>query len=332
MSELTTARRRRRPPPRARLRTVARWMVTFLGFPLGGFAADLLVGPVDSLGPRPPRRPAHRRDPRRRAGLGLSAATGPSPVRWIAATAARPDGRARRRRGGRRLRDRPGRLARPGGRLRARRRRRPGRGAAARARPASPSPGRPPSPPSGPSAGRSPPPPASRSTSSSPSSAPAAPSSSPPSPPSCPHPRQPRKASAVMTRHVVFGTGQVGRLVVEQLVAPRRRRRRRQPQRPGPTSRGAACVAGDATDPAFTTRVAAGADVVYFCLNAMNYARWAEEFPPLQRAVLAGAAGRRRPPRRARQPLRLRPDRRPATSSRPCRPDPPPPRPPPGPR
>ena len=25
-----------------------------------------------------------------------------------------------------------------------------------------------------------------------------------------------------MTRHVVFGTGQVGRLVVEQLVAPRR--------------------------------------------------------------------------------------------------------------
>ena len=27
----------------------ARWMVTFLGFPLGGLAADLLAGPVDSL-------------------------------------------------------------------------------------------------------------------------------------------------------------------------------------------------------------------------------------------------------------------------------------------
>ena len=30
-------------------RTIARWMVTFLGFPAGGFAALLLVGPVDSL-------------------------------------------------------------------------------------------------------------------------------------------------------------------------------------------------------------------------------------------------------------------------------------------
>ena len=34
----------------------------------------------------------------------------------------------------------------------------------------------------------------------------------------------------------------------------------------------------------------AGADVVYFCLNAVNYARWADEFPPLQQAVLTGAA------------------------------------------
>ena len=30
-------------------RTIARWMVTFLGFPAGGFAALLIVGPVDSL-------------------------------------------------------------------------------------------------------------------------------------------------------------------------------------------------------------------------------------------------------------------------------------------
>jgi nucleoside-diphosphate-sugar epimerase len=52
---------------------------------------------------------------------------------------------------------------------------------------------------------------------------------------------------------------------------------------------GVEIIGGDATDPAFTTRVAAGADVVYFCLNATHYTRWAEEFPPLQRAVLAGA-------------------------------------------
>ena len=35
--------------------------------------------------------------------------------------------------------------------------------------------------------------------------------------------------------------------------------------------------------------MAADADTVYFCLNAPNYHRWAEEFPPLQRAVLGAA-------------------------------------------
>jgi len=30
-------------------RTIARWMVSFLGFPLGGFAATLVVGAVDNL-------------------------------------------------------------------------------------------------------------------------------------------------------------------------------------------------------------------------------------------------------------------------------------------
>ena len=112
---------------------------------------------------------------------------------------------------------------------------------------------------------------------------------------------------------------------------PRRRRGRRQPQRTGRASPEPRVVGGDATDPAFTTRVAAGADVVYFCLNAMNYARWAEEFPPLQRAVLAGAAGRRRSPGRARQPLRLRAHPAAVTSSRPSRPGRPRPRPRPGP-
>jgi nucleoside-diphosphate-sugar epimerase len=91
-----------------------------------------------------------------------------------------------------------------------------------------------------------------------------------------------------MTRHVVFGTGQVGRLVAEQLleqgidvVAVNRSGRADIP--------GATVVGGDGADPAFTTRVTAGADVAYFCLNAANYTRWAEEFPPLQRGVLAGA-------------------------------------------
>jgi hypothetical protein len=47
MSELTT------PAPAATtapgpLRAVARWMVTFVGFPVGGLTTDLLVGPVNS--------------------------------------------------------------------------------------------------------------------------------------------------------------------------------------------------------------------------------------------------------------------------------------------
>ena len=92
-----------------------------------------------------------------------------------------------------------------------------------------------------------------------------------------------------MTRHVVFGTGQVGRPLVRQLVADghdvvavNRAGRGDLP--------GARVVAGDASDPACTTRICAGADVVYFCLNANNYGRWDREFPPLQRGVLIGAA------------------------------------------
>ena len=92
-----------------------------------------------------------------------------------------------------------------------------------------------------------------------------------------------------MSRHIVFGTGQVGRPLVEQLVqqghdvvAASRSGRG--------TFIGAQVVGGDATDPAFTSAISAGADVVYFCLNAANYARWDQEFPPLQRAVLDGAA------------------------------------------
>ena len=91
-----------------------------------------------------------------------------------------------------------------------------------------------------------------------------------------------------MTRSVVFGTGQIGRLVATRLVdaghdvtVVSRSGRGVAP--------GASLHAGDATDPEFTTRVSRGADTVYFCLNATNYARWGEEFPPLQRGVLAGA-------------------------------------------
>ena len=69
----------------------------------------------------------------------------------------------------------------------------------------------------------------------------------------------------------------------------RPRRRRREPQRPRRHPRRR--TSSPATPPTRPSPPgsAAGADVVYFCLNATNYDRWAEEFPPLQRGVLAGA-------------------------------------------
>jgi hypothetical protein len=67
--------------------TALRWLPTFLGFPLGGFAADLLVGPVDGPGPALIGGAV--------TGVILGAVQawaigtdGPSPRRWILATAA----------------------------------------------------------------------------------------------------------------------------------------------------------------------------------------------------------------------------------------------------
>jgi hypothetical protein len=48
MSHVVTAPSTAKAPGTAR--TVARWMVSFAGFPLGGFAALILTDPVDSVG------------------------------------------------------------------------------------------------------------------------------------------------------------------------------------------------------------------------------------------------------------------------------------------
>jgi nucleoside-diphosphate-sugar epimerase len=91
-----------------------------------------------------------------------------------------------------------------------------------------------------------------------------------------------------MGRHVVFGTGQVGSHLVTGLVhaghdvvAVNRSG--------GRQFTGATTLAGDATDVGFATDTCRNADVVYFCLDAPDYGRWPEQFPPLQRGVLAGA-------------------------------------------
>jgi nucleoside-diphosphate-sugar epimerase len=91
-----------------------------------------------------------------------------------------------------------------------------------------------------------------------------------------------------MSRHVVFGAGQVGAPLASELMA--RCHDVIVVSRSGRTSvAGARNVTGNAPDPLFTTEVCTGADVVHFCLDAPDYGRWPEQFPPLQRGVLAGA-------------------------------------------
>jgi nucleoside-diphosphate-sugar epimerase len=88
--------------------------------------------------------------------------------------------------------------------------------------------------------------------------------------------------------HVVFGAGQVGRvlavLLAERGVTVRVVSRRRSAGLP----EGTAWRAADAADLDAASDAAKGAAVIYQCLNA-PYAQWPERFPPLQRGVLAAA-------------------------------------------
>ncbi len=91
--------------------------------------------------------------------------------------------------------------------------------------------------------------------------------------------------------HVVFGSGPVGLAVVDTLLAQGKRIRvgsRSGARRSLPES--VEVIAGDATVPADTRRVCTGASHVYNCTNARDYHRWPEQFPPLQRGILGGAA------------------------------------------
>jgi len=88
--------------------------------------------------------------------------------------------------------------------------------------------------------------------------------------------------------HVVFGAGQIGRvlaaLLAERGVTVRVVSRRR----PAGLAEGTDWRAADATDLDAASDSSKGAAVIYQCLNA-PYAQWPERFPPLQRGVLAAA-------------------------------------------
>ncbi len=95
---------------------------------------------------------------------------------------------------------------------------------------------------------------------------------------------------------MIFGTGPVGRATARSLL--RRGQEVRLVNRRGvagiPRERpedawdDTDVVTGDAADAPFAAKAARGATAVYQTLNP-SYHRWAEDFPPLQRAVLAAA-------------------------------------------
>ncbi len=91
--------------------------------------------------------------------------------------------------------------------------------------------------------------------------------------------------------HVVYGAGPVGTAVIELLVKQGKRVRavsRSGARRHLPAE--VELLRGDASDPADARRACAGATHVYNCTNPPDYHRWPEQFPPLQRGVLEGAA------------------------------------------
>jgi len=88
--------------------------------------------------------------------------------------------------------------------------------------------------------------------------------------------------------HVVFGTGQVGRELADQLSKMGIAVRSVSRHRPAVLADGVDWRAADVTDPQAATDVAMGSSVVYQCLNA-PYTKWPERFPPLQRGVIAAA-------------------------------------------
>ncbi len=88
---------------------------------------------------------------------------------------------------------------------------------------------------------------------------------------------------------VVFGTGAIGMALIEQLHAGGIRVRAVNRSGTADVPDGVEVVGGDASSVEFATVATAGADVVYFSLNP-PYTKWPELFPPLQAAVIEGAA------------------------------------------
>ena len=92
-------------------------------------------------------------------------------------------------------------------------------------------------------------------------------------------------------RHVIFGTGAIGRMIAEELI--RRGESVRMVNRSGKMDEpppGVEICPADLYDPANVREVTRGAKVVYQSAQP-NYNEWSEKFPPLQKAILDGLTG-----------------------------------------
>ena len=92
-------------------------------------------------------------------------------------------------------------------------------------------------------------------------------------------------------KHVIFGSGPIGRTTAEVLLAKGKsvtivNRSEKMDEKP----QGAELIAADLYDPANVRKVAEGAAVAYQCAQPA-YHQWAEKFPPLQEAIIDGLTG-----------------------------------------
>lgn len=90
------------------------------------------------------------------------------------------------------------------------------------------------------------------------------------------------------TRHVVVGSGVIGREVARLLVERGEPVRMVTRSGSGPEHPLVERVAADAADPVRLTELAAGADALYNCASPA-YPRWASDWPPLAAALLVAA-------------------------------------------
>lgn len=89
--------------------------------------------------------------------------------------------------------------------------------------------------------------------------------------------------------HVIFGTGPLGMAVMRELASRGKHVRMANTRGQAEVPSGVEVVKGNAYSADFTTELTRGAAVVYQCAMP-PYTEWLQKFPPMQAAILEGAA------------------------------------------